>query len=243
MKRIILFSIYLLITGNLIIAQETGNYRIPLIGESAPSFTAQSTTGQIVFPDDYYSKWKILLSHPADFTPVCTSELLSLANMQKDFKKLNTSIVVLSTDGLNSHIEWVKSMESLEYNDKKIVKIEFPIVSDENLEISKKYGMLHPYSSTTKDIRAVFIIDPDDKIQALFYYPNSVGRNLEEIKRTLIALQTSEKHKLLIPANWSYGDDLMIPSPSSIKEAEKLESKNDPDIYSLAWYMWFKKMK
>jgi|SaaInlStandDraft_4_1057021.scaffolds.fasta_scaffold21004_3 peroxiredoxin 2/4 len=149
--------------------------------------------------------------------------------------------MVVSTDRLNSHIEWVKSIESINYKERGLMKINFPIVSDSELEISKKYGMIHPGSSSTNTVRAVYIINPDDKIRAIFYYPKNIGRNLDEIKRTLIALQYSEKNEVLIPANWNPSDDVLISSPETMDEAEKLEKTNNPDLYSLTWYMWFMK--
>jgi peroxiredoxin 2/4 len=233
-----ILTICILLTTNTF-AQNTGG---PLISGTAPSFTAESTTGKLHFPDDYFSKWKIIFSHPADFTPVCTSEILSLAALQEDFKKLNTALIVVSTDGLNSHIEWVKSMESLNYKGQGNVKIEFPLISDVNLEISKKYKILRSDSASHKDIRSVFFIDPDNNIRAMFYYPSSVGRNMEEIKRTLIALQTDDKYDVLTPANWQPGDDVLIHSPTSIAEAEKLKAKKSPNLKEFTWYMWFKKI-
>lgn len=227
---------------NVLMAQNDNDFRLPLIGERAPAFEAHTTKGDIKFPDDFYGKWKILFSHPADFTPVCTSEMIELAKVQEDFKDLNTALIVISVDGLNSHIEWVKSIESLEYKGEKSTKIEFPLVSDVSLEVSKKYGMLHPYSSSSKDIRGVFIIDPDNKVRALFYYPMSTGRNIEEIKRTLIALQLSDKENVFTPANWQLTDEVLLPSPKSIEDAEKLRAKNNSDITEVAWYMWFKKL-
>lgn len=239
--KIILACILLLSLTTL--AQQTETYRIPLIGESAPKFTGQSTQGPIHFPDDYYGHWKILFSHPADFTPVCSTEIIELAEIQDDFGKLDTKIVVMSTDGLNSHIEWVRSLQSINLYDRESVTIGFPLVSDPDLEISKKYGMLHPEYSTTRDVRGVFIINPENKICATFFYPASTGRNMDEIKRVLIALQLSDKRDVLTPANWQPGDDVLIPSPASIEEAEKLASKDNPDLYSLEWYLWYKKSK
>ena len=242
MKTILITSFIFLSFVNYNFSQENKDIRIPLIGESAPSFEANSTIGNIKFPDDYFGKWKILFSHPADFTPVCTSEILELSALQTEFKDLNTAIIVISTDGINSHIEWVKSIENLEYNEKKTEKIQFPLVSDANLEISKKYGMLHPYSNSSKDVRGVFIIDPNNKIQAMFFYPTTVGRNLEEIKRTLIALQTHEKNSVMTPANWTPGEEVLIPSPKTIEESEKIKEKKDPNLREVAWYMWLKKI-
>lgn len=242
MKNKLLILIAVLTFSGYSFAQENKDVRIPLIGESAPSFVANSTNGTLKFPEDYFGKWKIIFSHPADFTPVCTSEILELSAMQKDYKDLNAAIIVVSTDGINSHIEWIKSIEKLDYNEKKTEKIQFPLVTDANLEISKKYGMLHPYTSISKDVRGVFIIDPENKIQALFFYPMTVGRNMDEIKRTLIALQTHEKNSVMTPANWNPGEEVLIPSPATIEESEKLKAKKDPYLREVAWYMWLKKI-
>jgi peroxiredoxin 2/4 len=241
MKRI--FSIIILVASwaNVVLAQESQNSRIPLIGEPAPKFTAESTNGTITFPDDKNSKWTILFSHPADFTAVCSSEILELAVLQDDFEKLNARLMVISTDAVSSHIDWVQSLEAIKYKDREPVKIKFPLISDKSLEISRKYGMIHSYSSATKDVRGVFIIDPKDKIEAIFFYPMNVGRNMDEIKRTLVALQTAEKDNVLIPANWKPGQDVMIPSPKTTAEADKLQKKNDPKLYNFSWYMWFEK--
>ncbi len=226
--------------------QDKGKNQFPLLGDKAPEFTGESTMGTINFPGDYNSKWKILFSHPADFTPVCSSEIIALASMQDDFEKLNTQIVVLSTDGLKSHVEWCTSLESLNLDGYPAHKINFPLVSDVSLSISRKYGMIHKSSSTARDIRAVFIITPDNKIAAIFYYPSNVGRNLDEIKRTIIALQTSQKNDILTPVNWQKGQDVLLHAPTSVQESKKLEKKasSDPDgkIYKRAWYMWFMKM-
>src|ERR1035437_7293322 len=138
------------------------DFRIPLIGESAPSFTAESTNGTINFPGDFGRNWKILFSHPQDFTPVCTTEILELANLQDEFDKLGIKLVVVSTDALETHKQWKKSMQSLNVNNFGNVKIKFPLVDDYNLVISKEYGMIHPASNTTRSVRGVFIIDPDD---------------------------------------------------------------------------------
>ena len=243
MKNKQFIILLILFAGNQLFSQENKEIRIPLIGETAPSFTAESTNGKITFPDDYYGKWKILFSHPAAFTPVCTSELIELANMQKDLDKMDTKVIVVSTDGINSHIAWKKSMESIRYKDQETPKISFPLISDNAFEISKKYGMIHSYSSTTRDIRGVFIIDPNDKIRAIFFYPMNVGRNMDEIKRTVMALQMADGKNILTPANWMPGGEVLIPAPKTEADADKLAEKKDPDLRELAWYMWFKKMK
>lgn len=214
----------------------------PLTKGNAPSFKASSTQGDINFPGDYYGKWKIIFSHPADFTPVCTSEIMALADLQDEFKKLNTQLLVLSTDGLNSHISWVQSMENIERKDMPKVTINFPILSDSELEISKKYGILHQDPVRIKDIRAVFFIDPENQIRAMFNYPDYVGRNIPEILRTLEALQLHEKQAIMTPANWKPGEDVLIPSPASIDDSKKLAEKNNPNLYNLEWYMWYRRM-
>jgi peroxiredoxin (alkyl hydroperoxide reductase subunit C) len=163
--------------------------------------------------------------------------------MQKDLDKLDTKVIVVSTDGINSHIAWKKSMESIRYKDRETPKINFPMISDNGLEVSRKYGMIHSYSSTTRDIRGVFIIDPNDKIRAIFFYPMNVGRNMDEIKRTVMALQMADGNNVLTPANWIPGGEVLIPAPKTEADADKLVAKNDPDLHEFAWYMWFKKIK
>lgn len=242
MKTIYAFILLIFSSASFVRAQENSSH-IPLIGEQAPKFTAESTQGTITFPFVSNTKWTIFFSHPADFTSVCSTELLEVAALQDEFEKLNTRIMVISTDAVSSHIEWVKSLESVKYKGRQPMKIKFPIISDKSLEVSKKYGMIHSYSSTTKDVRGVFIISPDNKIQGIFFYPLNVGRNLDEIVRTLTAMQTAEKYTILTPANWNTGNDVLVPSPATTTEAEKMAQKNDPDLYSITWYMWFKKLK
>jgi peroxiredoxin (alkyl hydroperoxide reductase subunit C) len=243
MKRVFLLFILFISFETFLKPQTNTGSCIPLIGETAPRFTAESTMGTINFPDDYSKQWKILFSHPSDFTPVCSSELLELANLQDEFDKMNTRLLVVSTDGLDSHLEWTRSLESIKYKNTMTPRIRFPLIADKSLEISKLYGMIHPNSSTTKDVRGVFIIDPENKIRAIFFYPFDVGRNIDEIKRTLTALQTNAKFNVLTPANWQPGDDVLIHSPKTMAESEKMTDRKDPDLYSVIWYMWFRKMK
>jgi peroxiredoxin (alkyl hydroperoxide reductase subunit C) len=220
-------------------APEDRNFRIPLIGEKAPSFRAETTTGELKFPEDYGRSWKILFSHPQDFTPVCTTELIELADLQSQFDKLGVKVVAISTDRLATHEQWVKAMEGLTYKDRKPVKIEFPLVADEDLSVSKKYGMIHPESNTTRDVRGVFIIDPDNIVQAIYFYPKSVGRNTDELVRMVTALERTESDKVMTPANWRAGDDVLVPTiPSSTASQEELASEG---FYNLAWFMWYKK--
>jgi peroxiredoxin (alkyl hydroperoxide reductase subunit C) len=222
-------------------AQDVPVSHIPLLGEMAPEFTAESTQGKIKFPDDFFMKWKVLFSHPADFTPVCSTELLELARLQDEFEKLDTKILVLSTDGLESHLEWIRALESIRYKKGKPISIHFSLITDKNLEISRKFGMIHSFTSNTRDVRGVFIIDPNDRIRAIFFYPNEIGRNLDEILRTVVALQTAESKDVLVPANWNPGDDFLIRAPKSRADADRLSSKKDPELYSLTWFLWFLK--
>lgn len=241
MKKIMLMIVVMLFSSALLRAQEKTVTNFPMLGQDAPSFTAESTTGTLNFPLDFNSKWKILFSHPADFTPVCTSEILELAASQKDFDKMDAKIVIVSTDKLDNHVEWAKNIETIKYKNREPSKIKFPLVSDPNLVIAREYGMIQPSTSSTKDVRGVFIIDPKNKIRAMFFYPMEIGRNLGEIERTLVALQTSDKQHVLTPANWTPGGDVLIPYVKSTTEAEKLASPDDPDYYQLTWYMRFKK--
>jgi len=240
MKKIIFILSIMCLSVTHLWAQEKNHVNYPMLGDDAPSFTAESTTGTLKFPDDF-NKWKILFSHPADFTPVCTSEILELAAAQKDFEKLGVHIVVVSTDRLENHVEWEKNIETLKYKNREPNKINFPLVSDANLEIAKQYGMIQPNTSSTKDVRGVFIVDPKNKIRAMMFYPMNVGRNMAEIERTVVALQTADKQTVLTPANWQPGDDVLIPYVKSTAEADNLASNNNPDYYQVTWYMRFKK--
>ncbi len=241
MKKIIVITGLLLFSISQLWAQNNSRVSIPMIGEEAPSFTAEATTGTVNFPADYPLQWKILFSHPADFTPVCTSEILELAASQAEFNKLRTKIVVISVDSLDTHFQWEKDMETIKYKNREPAKINFPLVADVNLGISKMYGMIHPNSNSTRDVRGVFIVDPKDKIRAIFFYPMNIGRNLGEIERTLIALQTADKNQVLTPANWQPGGDVLVPYIKTKSQSEKMTAENDPDYYQVTWYMRFKK--
>jgi peroxiredoxin 2/4 len=244
MKSILVMFLLLSFSISSIMAQGTRHSYIPLIGDPAPSFKAETTSGQINFPSDYGMKWKIIFSHPHDFTPVCSSELMTLAQMQIDFDKLNVQIVVLSTDDLKMHLLWKKEIETIKYKNKEPVQINFPLIDDHNWSISKQYGMLHKSVSGTKDVRGVFIINPTNKIEAILFYPMNLERNMDEIKRAVIALQTSGtgKNRFLMPANWQLGDDVMISHFPYTSE----EITANPDLkllyYNVGSFMWFKKM-
>ena len=215
------------------------NFRIPLIGEQAPSFNAETTEGPINFPSDFGSNWKVILSHPLDFTPVCSTELIEMSNLQEEFEKLGVKILTVSTDPLDTHKQWKKALEQIEYKDYPRQKINFPIVDDSNLAIAKKYGMIHLETDNNRDVRGVFIIDPDNKIRAEFFYPQEVGRNMNELLRTVVALQTTERHNVLTPANWKTGHDVLVPFPLKANMSDM--NKESGEYYQFSWFMIFKK--
>lgn len=220
---------------------EMNGYRMPLIGDPAPSFKARTTQGDIAFPDIYKGKWVILFSHPADFTPVCTTEFMTFASMIDEFKELNTELLGLSVDSLYSHIAWLRKIQELEWKGLKNIEVKFPLIEDIKMEVAKKYGMIQPGQSDTQAVRAVFIIDPESKIRTILYYPLSTGRNFDEIKRIILALQKADKEGVATPADWRPGDDVIIPPAGSCGTArERMENRNE-DTYCLDWFMCFKK--
>lgn len=222
--------------------EETFN-RMPLIGDDAPAFTAVTTQGTINFPEDYKGKWVILFSHPADFTPVCTTEFMTFGSMMEEFKALNTELIGLSVDSLYSHIAWLRKIQELEWNGKKNIEVTFPLIEDVRMEVANKYGMIQPGQSNTQAVRAVFIIDPQAKIRTILYYPLSTGRNFDEIKRIIIALQKADKDNIATPADWRPGDDVIVPTVGSCGTAkERMENQND-DQYCLDWFMCFRREK
>lgn len=223
--------------------EENTPNRMPLIGEAAPAFTAVTTQGEINFPADYAGKWVILFSHPADFTPVCTTEFMTFASMADEFKALNTELVGLSVDSLYAHIAWLRKIQELEWNGMKNVEVKFPLIEDIRMNVANKYGMIQPGQSNTQAVRAVFVIDPDGKVRTILYYPLSMGRNFDEIKRIILALQKADKDSVATPADWRPGDDTIVPTAGSCGVAkERMESKAD-DVYCLDWFMCFKKEK
>jgi len=188
---------------------------MPRIGDNAPEFEAVTTIGKLNFSDYADGKWVILFSHPADFTPVCTTELSGFAQRQKEFDALNTKLIGLSIDSIHSHLAWVNNVR-----EKTGVYLNFPIIADIDMKVAKMYGMLQPNESETAAVRAVFFIDPYLKIRLIMYYPLNVGRNMDEILRALEALQTSDEHKVALPLNWKKGDKVIVPPPKTLKEME-----------------------
>lgn len=219
-------------------------YQMPMIGDPAPSFTAVTTQGVINFPEDYIGKWVILFSHPADFTPVCTTEFMKFATMSEEFKSLNTELIGLSIDSLYAHIAWLQTIkEKIKWNGMENVEVNFPLIEDITMEVANKYGMVQPGQSDTQAVRAVFIIDPQGIIRTILYYPLSMGRNFAELKRIIIALQTSDARGVATPADWQPGDDVIIPAPKTFKDAKKRTSELMDDMYCLDWFMCFEKDK
>lgn len=209
---------------------------MPRIGDKAPEFKAVTTQGEINFPSDYKGNWVILFSHPADFTPVCTSEFMTFASMEDKFAKANCKLVGLSVDGLYSHIAWLRTIkEKIEYKGMKDVEVKFPLIEDITMEVAGKYGMIQPSESSTKAVRAVFYVDPKGIIRAIIYYPLSLGRNFDEMYRALIAMQAADAFEIATPADWRPGDDVIVPPAGSCGVAkDRMEGKE-----KIKCYDWF----
>jgi len=219
-------------------------YQMPLIGDKSPEFKAVTTQGEINFPKDYEGKWVILFSHPADFTPVCTSEFMTFARMQGEFTELNTELVGLSVDSLYAHIAWLRTIkEKIEWNGMKDMEVTFPLIEDIKMDVARKFGMIQPNQSSTQAVRAVFVIDPEGIIRTILYYPLSTGRNFDEIKRIILALQKADKDGVATPADWRPGDDVIVPPAGSCGTAKDRMDGADEDVYCLDWFMCLKKDK
>lgn len=190
-------------------------YPMPRIGDKAPDFTAMTTKGQITFSDYAKDKWVVMFSHPADFTPVCTTEMSGFATRKKEFDELNTELIGLSIDSIHAHLGWVSNVK-----EKTGVYFDFPIIADLDMSVAKKYGMLQPNEHETAAVRAVFFIDPGKKIRLIMYYPLNVGRNMDEILRALKALQVSDHHSVALPLDWKPGDQVIVPPPKTLEEME-----------------------
>ena len=215
---------------------------MPRIGDTAPSFTAVTTQGEINFPEDYTGEWSILFSHPADFTPVCTSEFMTFAHLEEKFEKANCKLIGLSIDGLYSHIAWLRTIkDKIKFNGMKNIEVKFPLIEDISMEVAKKYGMIQPGVSETQAVRAVFFVDPNETVRAIIYYPLSLGRNFDELYRALIAMQTSDKFNVATPADWNPGDDVIVsPAGSCGVAEERMTSTEDLDCKD--WFFCTKKL-
>jgi len=211
-------------------------FSMPRIGDKAPEFRAITTQGEINFPADYKDSWVILFSHPADFTPVCTSEFITFASMEKQFNEANCKLIGLSIDGLFSHIAWLRTIkEKIEYKGMKNIEVKFPLIEDITMDIANKYGMIMPGESNTKAVRAVFVIDPHSIIRAIIYYPQSLGRNFDELYRVVIALQTADEFNVATPADWQPGDEVIVPTAGSCGAANE-RMNNREDLHCYDWF-------
>lgn len=188
---------------------------MPRIGDQAPDFEAVTTTGKMKFSEFAKEQWIVMFSHPADFTPVCTTEMSGFAERQPEFEAMNTALIGLSIDSIHSHLAWVNNVR-----EKTGVYFRFPIIADIDMKVSKLYGMLQPNESETAAVRAVFFIDPSKKIRLIMYYPLNVGRNMDEIVRALQALQFSDEHKVAMPLDWKPGDKVIVPPPKTLEEMD-----------------------
>ncbi|TXI52299.1 MAG: peroxiredoxin [Mycolicibacter arupensis] len=210
---------------------------MPRIGDPAPAFTAVTTQGEINFPGDYAGKWVILFSHPADFTPVCTSEFVTFASMQEEFAAYNTDLVGLSVDGLYSHIAWLRTIkDKIAFRDMRDVEVTFPLIDDVSMQVAGKYGMIMPGEDTTKAVRAVFFVDPRGTIRAIIYYPLSIGRNFDELLRVVKALQAADHFDVATPADWRPGEPVIVPTAGSCGTAKE---RMDGDVEGLDCQDWF----
>ncbi|MDK3016824.1 peroxiredoxin [Pseudodonghicola flavimaris] len=201
--------------------------QMPRLNEAAPAFDAPTTDGRKTNAD-YKGKWLILFSHPADFTPVCTTEFIGFAKRQDDFAAMNTALLGLSIDSVHSHIAWM-----LNIKEKFGVEIKFPIIADLNMKVAQAYGMIQPGASDTAAVRATFIIDPEGVLRAMVYYPMNAGRSVDEIHRLLVALQTADENKCAMPENWKPGDQVIVPPPST---PEAAVARGGEGYNTVDWY-------
>ncbi|HUV56667.1 MAG TPA: peroxiredoxin [Dehalococcoidales bacterium] len=206
---------------------------LPRLGEPAPPFEAPTTHGTLKL-EDFKGSWLILFSHPADFTPVCTTEFIAFAEIYPELKKRGVELLGLSVDSTSSHIAWVRNVE-----EKTGVKIPFPIIADLNKDVSLAYGMIHPGQSVTATVRCVFVIDPNQIIRLILYYPLTTGRNMQEILRVIDALQATDEHKIATPANWQPGDMVVVPPPNT---QEMAEERLKQGYECVDWYLCKKKL-
>jgi peroxiredoxin (alkyl hydroperoxide reductase subunit C) len=214
-------------------SNETPAPRMPGLNQPAPEFCAPTTHGEKKLAD-YQGKWLVLFSHPADFTPVCTTEFMAFARRNDDFRKLGCELLGLSIDSTFSHLAWERNIK-----EKFGVEIPFPIIADLSMKVATAYGMIQPGASDTSAVRATFVIDPKGVLRAMVYYPMSNGRSVDEILRLVTALQTSDKHGIATPENWKPGENVIVPPPKTAAEAEKRISEGYEYV---DWYFCTKKI-
>jgi peroxiredoxin (alkyl hydroperoxide reductase subunit C) len=209
----------------------TTNISLPRLNEPAPQFSALSTTGPIKL-SDFKGKWVVLFSHPADFTPVCSTEFAGFAERQADFDKRGVQLIGVSIDSIYSHIAWIRSIESIFGK-----KVGFPLIADLDTKVAQAYGMIHPGASSTATVRAVFVIDPNQVTRAMIYYPLTTGRSIDEIIRLVDALQLNTEKGLATPANWKPGDKVVVPAPMTIENTDKRMKEG---LDTKDWYLSLK---
>ncbi|MEM2143428.1 MAG: peroxiredoxin [Candidatus Thorarchaeota archaeon] len=214
--------------------EQQDEFRMLLIGETVPDFEANTTHGPIKFSEWAKGSWVILFSHPADFTPVCTTEFVGFADIYDDLQKRGVKLIGLSIDSIYSHIAWIRTIKEKLNKD-----IPFPIIEDLSMNVARKYGMIHPAQSSTAAVRAVFFIDPNFKLRGLLYYPLSTGRNMSEILRMIDAFQVADKHGVATPANWKPGDAVIVPPPKTTSDAEKRMSQG---YECIDWFLCKKRL-
>lgn len=222
---------------------ETRTTSMPRIGDKAPEFTARTTQGDITFPQDYAGRWVILFSHPADFTPVCTTEFMTFATMMDDFKLHNTELVGLSVDGLYSHIAWLRTIqEKITFRDMSNVEVTFPLIEDITMEVANKYGMIMPGEADTQAVRAVFVIDPAGIIRTILYYPLSLGRNFDELLRIVKGLQVADAFGVACPADWRPGERVIVPPAGSCGTAKDRMDGHEAGVECVDWFFCTKEL-
>ena len=209
---------------------ETMTSGIPRIGDTAPDFRAPTTQGEIQFSEWQKGSWVILFSHPADFTPVCSTELVEFAKRSGEFEKKNTKLIGLSIDSIHSHLAWRENLKQI-----LDVEIGYPMIADISMDVASKFGMIHPGASVTATVRSVFVIDPKRVIRALVYYPMNVGRSVDEVVRLLTALQTADQNACATPVNWKPGEKVIVPPPKT--EAEVKERSTHKEYERLDFYL------
>lgn len=220
-------------------------FTLPLIGEPAPPFRAMTTQGPINFPADYKGKWVLFFSYPGDFCATCTTEMIALMQNKELYDELGVEIIALSIDSVFSHLAWLKSIYDLDYNDVKNVKVDFPLIADTTMEISREYGLLRRGESETETVRGGFLIDPNGIIRAIQIYPREVGASGAEIRRVVEAIMKFDKDNVYTPVNWQPGDDVLLPKPETFEELLETEKDSmiDDTVYCPDWYLCYKKDK
>ena len=208
---------------------------LPKIGDQAPDFTAQTTQGEVTLSTWSEGKWVVLFSHPADFTPVCSTELTEFGRRYKEFEQRGVKLIGISVDSIHSHLAWHQNLGKI-----LGVALPFPIIADSTRAVSELYGMIHPGASATVTVRALFVIDPKRVVRALIYYPLNIGRNVDEVVRIIDALQTADKNGVACPANWKPGDDVIVPAPLTTEAASARAM--DKSLQVTDWYLSKKKL-